>query len=74
MPELDRSVAPGFWSEVAPMKPSKSPCQNKCHEQCPEPQDNHVPRLAQLKPANAGHQYVSHNQVEHSPQDVDRRR
>jgi hypothetical protein len=37
----------------------------------PEPQDNHVPRLAQLEPANAGHQYVSHNQVEHPPQDVD---
>jgi hypothetical protein len=31
-----------------------------------------VPRPAQLEPANARHQYVSHNQVEHSPQDVDR--
>ena len=56
------------------MKPSKSPCQHKCHEQCPEPQDNHVPRLAQLEPANAGYQHVSRNQVEHSPQDVDHRR
>jgi len=54
------------------MKPSKFPCQHEYHEQCPEPQDNHVPRPAQLEPANARHQYVSHNQVEHSPQDVDR--
>ena len=31
------------------MKPSKFPCQHKCHEKCPEPQDNDVPRLTQLE-------------------------
>ncbi len=46
------------------------PCQHERHEQRPEPQGNHVLRLAQLEPANADHQQVSHHQVEHSPQHV----
>ena len=31
-------------------------------------------RLPQIEPANAGHQHVSHNQIEHSPQNIDHRR
>ena len=61
-------------SEIAPVKPSKSVGQHECHDQNPEPQDNRVPRLPQLEPANAGHQHVTHDQIKHSPQDVDQRR
>jgi hypothetical protein len=61
-------------SEVAAVKPAKCPCEHQCHGQYAEPQDDHMPRLPQIELANAGHQYVSHNQIEHSPQDVDNRR
>lgn len=56
------------------LKSSKPMCQHECHEQYRESQDNRVPGLTQLETADAGQQDVSHNQVEHSPQDVDRRR
>ena len=56
------------------MKPSKCPCKHECHEQYPKPQDGHMLRLPQFEPANAGHQDVTDDQIEHSPQDVDRRR
>ena len=52
------------------MKPPKCVCEHEGHDQYPEPQDNYMPRLPQLEPANAGHQDVAHDQVEHSPQDV----
>ncbi len=56
------------------MKPSKCPCKHECHDQYAEPQDHHMPCLPQIEPPNSGHQYVSHNQIEHSPQDIDHRR
>ena len=33
-----------------------------------------MPRLSQFETTNAGNQSVSHRQVEHAPEDVDRRR
>ena len=56
------------------MKLSKCPGEHECHDQYSEPQDHDVLRLPKLEPANAGHQYITHNQIEHSPQDVDHRR
>ena len=53
------------------MKFPKCVCGHECHDQYTEPQDDDMLRLPKLEPANAGHQDVSDDQVEHSPQDVD---
>jgi len=38
------------------MKLSKCPRQHERHEQRPKPKNNHMLRLAQVEPANAGNQ------------------
>ena len=61
-------------SEVAAMEGTKMLSETQCHQQHREPNDDRVSRLAQIEPPDAGQQDVGHRQVEHAPQDVDRRR
>lgn len=54
------------------MKFPKMPCQHQGDDKCPEAQDDRMPRSPHVESTDTGHQDVSHNQVEHPPQDVDR--
>jgi hypothetical protein len=68
------SVLVCVWSEVAPMKLTKSPCEHQGGKQCSNSQGNHMTRSPQIESTNPDNQSVSHGQVEHPPQDVHRRR